>query len=72
MNSRIHGSEDALAEHTCARLMDCAQPRLLIGVSDVNYFVRSASIILAGLLTFISLLDSSFVGRDYVRLLAGK
>ena len=31
MNSRAHGSEDALAELTCARLVDCAQPRLLIG-----------------------------------------
>ncbi len=31
MNSRVHGSEDALAERTCARLVDCVQPRLLIG-----------------------------------------
>jgi spermidine synthase len=31
MNSRVHGSEDALAEHTCARLSDCEKPRLLIG-----------------------------------------
>lgn len=31
MNSRVHGSEDALAEHTCTRLADCVQPRLLIG-----------------------------------------
>lgn len=31
MNSRVHGSEDALAEHTCARLVDCIQPQLLIG-----------------------------------------
>lgn len=31
MNSRIHGSEDALAEHTCARLVNCVKPRLLIG-----------------------------------------
>jgi len=31
MNSRVHGSEDALAEHTCARLVDCVQPQLLIG-----------------------------------------
>jgi len=46
--------------------------RIGLSLSDVNYFVRFASIILAGLLTFVSLLDSSFVGRDYVRLLAGK
>ncbi len=31
MNSRTHGSEDALAEHTCARLTDCSESRLLIG-----------------------------------------
>ena len=31
MNSRVHGSEDALAEYTCARLAECAQPRVLIG-----------------------------------------
>ena len=31
MNSRIHGSEDALAELTCARLVDGDEPRLLIG-----------------------------------------
>jgi len=31
MNSRVHGSEDALAEHACARLVDCAKPQLLIG-----------------------------------------
>ena len=31
MNSRVHGSEDALAEHTCTRLVDCVKPRLLIG-----------------------------------------
>ena len=31
MNSRVHGSEDALAEHTCARLADSLKPRLLIG-----------------------------------------
>ena len=31
MNSRVHGSEDALAELTCARLADGIDPRLLIG-----------------------------------------
>jgi len=31
MNSRVHGSEDALAEHACARLVDCEKPQLLIG-----------------------------------------
>lgn len=31
MNSRVHDSEDALAEHTCARLGNNPAPRLLIG-----------------------------------------
>jgi spermidine synthase len=31
MNSRVHGSETALAEHTCDRLAGCKKPRLLIG-----------------------------------------
>jgi len=31
MSSRVHGSEDALAEHTCARLRAGETPRLLIG-----------------------------------------
>jgi hypothetical protein len=31
MNSRVHGSEIALAEQTCARLVGCEEPRLLIG-----------------------------------------
>src|SRR3990172_10897253 len=31
MNSRVHGSEDALAALTCARLLDRERPRLLIG-----------------------------------------
>ena len=42
MNSRIHGSEDALAEHTCARLMDCAQPRLLIGGLGMGFTLAAA------------------------------
>jgi spermidine synthase len=31
MNSRVHGSEDALAEQACARLVEGLKPRLLIG-----------------------------------------
>ena len=31
MNSRVHGSEEALAEHACARLAEREQPQLLIG-----------------------------------------
>jgi spermidine synthase len=31
MNSRVHGSEDVLAEQTCDRLVNRAEPQLLIG-----------------------------------------
>jgi len=42
MNSRVHGSEDALAEHTCARLMDCVKPRLLIGGLGMGFTLAAA------------------------------
>ncbi|MEN8204912.1 MAG: hypothetical protein ABFS24_02755 [Pseudomonadota bacterium] len=42
MNSRVHGSEDALAEHTCARLMDCTEPRLLIGGLGMGFTLAAA------------------------------
>lgn len=42
MNSRVHGSEDALAEHTCARLMNCAKPRLLIGGLGMGFTLAAA------------------------------
>ncbi|WP_455209104.1 spermidine synthase [Kaarinaea lacus] len=42
MNSRVHGSEDALAEHTCARLVDCLHPRLLIGGLGMGFTLAAA------------------------------
>jgi len=42
MNSRVHGSEDALAEHTCARLVDCLEPRLLIGGLGMGFTLAAA------------------------------
>ena len=42
MNSRVHGSEDALAEHTCARLAGCPQPRLLIGGLGMGFTLAVA------------------------------
>jgi spermidine synthase len=42
MNSRVHGSEDALAEHTCARLVDCKKPRLLIGGLGMGFTLATA------------------------------
>ena len=42
MNSRVHGSEDALAEHTCARLSDCETPRLLIGGLGMGFTLAEA------------------------------
>ncbi|HED17808.1 MAG TPA: hypothetical protein ENI64_13470 [Gammaproteobacteria bacterium] len=42
MNSRMHGSEDALAEHTCARLVDGTNPRLLIGGLGMGFTLAAA------------------------------
>jgi len=42
MNSRVHGSEDALAEHTCARLMQGIKPRLLIGGLGMGFTLAAA------------------------------
>ena len=42
MNSRVHDSENALAEHTCARLVNCAQPRFLIGGLGMGFTLAAA------------------------------
>ena len=42
MNSRDHGSEDALAEQTCARLTNKAKPRLLIGGLGMGFTLAAA------------------------------
>ena len=42
MNSRVHGSEDALAEHTCARLANRTTPRLLIGGLGMGFTLAAA------------------------------
>lgn len=42
MNSRVHGSEDALAEHTCARLAGSKKPRLLIGGLGMGFTLAAA------------------------------
>jgi len=42
MNSRVHGSEEALAEHTCARLVGCSNPRLLIGGLGMGFTLAAA------------------------------
>ncbi len=42
MNSRVHGSEDALAELTCARLVDCSNSRLLIGGLGMGFTLAAA------------------------------
>jgi spermidine synthase len=42
MNSRTHGSEDALAEYSCARLVDCAKPQLLIGGLGMGFTLAAA------------------------------
>jgi spermidine synthase len=42
MNSRLHGSEDALAERTCARLARRSRPRLLIGGLGMGFTLAAA------------------------------
>lgn len=42
MNSRVHGSEEALAEHSCARLAKAGQPRLLIGGLGMGFTLAAA------------------------------
>ena len=42
MSSRVHGSEDALAEHTCSRLTDCVTARLLIGGLGMGFTLAAA------------------------------
>ena len=42
MNSRVHGSEDALAEQTCARLVNGIAPQLLIGGLGMGFTLAAA------------------------------
>ncbi len=42
MNSRVHGSEEALAEHTCARLTNKINPRILIGGLGMGFTLAAA------------------------------
>jgi spermidine synthase len=42
MNSRVHGSEDALAEHSCTRLVNRTTPRLLIGGLGMGFTLTAA------------------------------
>jgi len=42
MNSRSHGSEDALAELSCARLVNRDNPRLLIGGLGMGFTLAAA------------------------------
>ena len=42
MNSRVHGSEDALAELACARIADRPRPRILIGGLGMGYTTAAA------------------------------
>ena len=42
MNSRVHGSEDALAELACARISDRPGPRVLIGGLGMGFTLAAA------------------------------
>lgn len=46
MNSRMSGSEEALATMTCARLRDLRAPRLLIGGYGMGFTLRAALAVL--------------------------
>ena len=42
MNSRVHGSEEALAELACARIADRIAPRILVGGLGMGYTLAAA------------------------------
>ncbi len=42
MNSRTHGSEDALAELACAKITDRSSPRVLVGGLGMGYTTAAA------------------------------
>jgi spermidine synthase len=42
MNSRVHGSEEALAKISCARIAAVSRPRLLIGGLGMGFTLRTA------------------------------
>jgi spermidine synthase len=42
MNSRVHGSEEALAQRTCAKLVGRAAPRVLIGGLGMGFTLVAA------------------------------
>jgi len=42
MSSRVHGSEEALAEQSCARLAAVSRPRLLIGGLGMGFTLAAA------------------------------
>ncbi len=42
MNSRVHGSEDTMAELACARIASLPSPRVLIGGLGMGYTVAAA------------------------------
>jgi len=42
MNSRVHGSEDALGELACAKIADRPRPRVLIGGLGMGYTLSAA------------------------------
>ncbi len=42
MNSRTHGSEDALADQTCARLVNGGTPRILIGGLGMGFTLAAS------------------------------
>jgi spermidine synthase len=48
MNSRLRGSEEALATLACEKIRACARPRLLIGGLGMGFTLRAALAVLGG------------------------
>lgn len=71
MSSRVHGSEEALAEQTCARLSGCLQPRLLIGglgmgftlAAALKYAGEQAQVVVAELVPGVVIWNKGLLGR---------
>ena len=42
MNSRVHNSEDVLAQHTCEKIKDRAKPRMLIGGLGMGFTLAAS------------------------------
>lgn len=71
MNSRVHGSEDALAESACSRIAGLNAPRVLIGGLGMGYTTAAAlrqlgadsRVVVAELVPAVVAWNRSFLGQ---------